>query len=112
MVQDYGAGFTDKDVTLTKNKVIKANTRAFESFGAKLGLLSTISTYSKGLDYVDKEQELLANMTLEDFKTVIAKYINEKNMVYLVVGDKATQFSQVKKLGKPVIELDIYGNKI
>ena len=112
MVQDYGAGFTEKDVTLTQNKVIKANTRAFESFGAKLGLLSNISTYSKDLDYVDKEQELLASMTLEDFKTVINKYINENNMVYLVVGDKATQLSEVKKLGKPVIQLDIYGNKI
>ena len=64
------------------------------------------------MDYVDKEQELLASMTLEDFKTVINKYINENNMVYLVVGDKATQLSEVKKLGKPVIQLDIYGNKI
>jgi zinc protease len=64
------------------------------------------------LDYVDKEQELLAAMTLDDFKTVINKYINETNMVYLVVGDKASQLSEVKKLGKPVIELDIYGNKI
>tara|TARA_B110000967_G_scaffold136310_1_gene139133 strand:- start:789 stop:983 length:195 start_codon:yes stop_codon:yes gene_type:complete len=64
------------------------------------------------LDYVDKEQELLASMTLEDFKTVINKYINENNMVYLVVGDKASQLSEVKKLGKPVIQLDIYGNKI
>tara|TARA_B100000795_G_scaffold239309_1_gene200887 strand:- start:1698 stop:4526 length:2829 start_codon:yes stop_codon:yes gene_type:complete len=112
MVQYYGAGFTDKDVTLTKNKVIKANTRAFESFGAKLSLLSSISTYGKALNYVDKEQELLASMTLEDFKTVINKYIKEQNMVYLIVGDKTSQFSEVKKLGKPVIELDIYGNKI
>jgi zinc protease len=33
-------------------------------------------------------------------------------MIYVVVGDKATQFEEVKKLGKPVIELDIYGNAI
>ena len=36
----------------------------------------------------------------------------EKDMVYVVVGDKDTQFEEVKKLGKNVIELDIYGNKI
>jgi zinc protease len=112
MVQDYGPGFTEEDVALTQNKIVKANTRAFESFRAKLGLLGNISKYSKPLNYVDKEQELLANMTLEDFKTVISTYIDEKNMVYLVVGDKASQFSEVKKLGKNVIELDIYGNKI
>ncbi len=33
-------------------------------------------------------------------------------MIYLIVGDKATQFNEVKKLGKPVVELNIYGNKI
>ena len=112
MVQNYGSGFTEEDVSLTKNKVIKANTRAFESFGAKLGLLSNISKYGKPLNYVDKEQELLNTMTLDDFKSIINTYIDEKKMVYLVVGDKATQFSEVQKLGKPVIELDIYGNKL
>ncbi|MFK5895199.1 MAG: hypothetical protein QM504_18455 [Pseudomonadota bacterium] len=51
-------------------------------------------------------------MTLDDYKKVIATYLQEKDMIYLVVGDKATQLKEVKKLGKPVIELDIYGNKI
>lgn len=110
MVTDYGAGFTEADVELTKNKVVKANTRAFESFGAKLNMLSNISKYNKPLDYVDQEQRLLMNMTLADFKSVIDQYIAEKDMIYLVVGDKTTQFSEVKKLGKSVIELDIYGN--
>ncbi len=110
MVADYGNGFTQEDVELTKNKVIKSNTLAFESFGAKLGLLENISKYGKSLDYVDKEQKLLMQMNLEDFKNTIGTYMDEKEMVYLVVGDKETQFSEVKKLGKPVIELDIYGN--
>ncbi|GEQ86354.1 peptidase M16 [Patiriisocius marinistellae] len=110
MVTNYGNGFTQEDVELTKNKIIKANTRAFESFGAKLGLLGNISKYGKSMDYVDKEQALLMNMNLEDFKNTIEKYIAEKDLVYLVVGDKETQISEVKKLGKPVIELDIYGN--
>ena len=112
MVTDYGPGFTEEDVELTKNKIVKANTRAFESFGAKLGMLSNISKYSKPLNYVDKEQALLAEMSLEDFKATINKYMNEKEMVYLIVGDKKTQLNEVKKLGKNVIELDIYGNKI
>lgn len=112
MVKEYGPGFTQEDVELTKNKIVKANTRAFESFRAKIGLLSNISKYDKPLNYVDKEQALLANMTLEDFKATINKHIAENAMVYLVVGDKATQLSEVKKLGKNVIELDIYGNEL
>jgi zinc protease len=51
------------------------------------------------------------NMELVDFKSTINKYVDEKDMVYLVVGDKATQLEEVKKLGKNVIELDIYGNE-
>jgi zinc protease len=33
-------------------------------------------------------------------------------MIYIVVGDKATQFEEVKKLGKPVVELDYNGNPL
>ena len=51
-------------------------------------------------------------MTLEDYKTIINKYLDEEDMIYVIVGDKATQFEEVKKLGKTIIELDIYGNKI
>jgi len=112
MLKTYGSGFTDNDVTLTKNKIIKANTRAFESFGAKLGMLNRISKYGRSLDYVDQDQELLMNMELVDFKSTINKYVDENDMVYLVVGDKATQLEEVKKLGKNVIELDIYGNEL
>ena len=51
-------------------------------------------------------------MTVDDYKEIISQYINEEDFIYLIVGDKATQFSEVEKLGKPVTELDIYGNKI
>jgi zinc protease len=34
-------------------------------------------------------------------------------MIYLVVGDKATQLEEVKKLGKSkIVQLDIYGNPV
>ena len=112
MVQDYGPGFTEADVALTKNKVVKQNTRAFESFGAKLGILQSISKYGLSKDFVDKEQQLLMNMSLDDFKAVIGDYIQESEMIYVVVGDKATQFEEVKKLGLDVVELDIFGNPV
>ncbi len=52
-------------------------------------------------------------MTLADFKSVIDKYISEDKMIYLIVGDKASQLDEMNKLGKgKVIELDIHANKI
>ncbi len=112
MLQDYSKNFTEADVELTKNKLLKADTRAFESLGAKLGMVRNMSKYDKPSDYAEKDQAELVNMSLEDYKNIINTYLQEKDMIYLVVGDKETQLSEVKKLGKPVIELDIYGNPL
>lgn len=112
MVDDYGLKFSQEDVDLTKNKIVKQNTRAFESFGAKLGILQNVSKYGRPMDYIDQDQQALMSMTLADFRDVINAYINEPDMVYVIVGDKATQLEEVKKMKKNVIELDIFGNPI
>lgn len=112
MVTSYSDGFTEKEVELTKNKVVKANTRAYESLNAKLNMLSNIDTYGKSLDYVNVEQQILMDMELSDFKEIIDKYMVEDEMIYLVVGDKATQMEEVRKLGRKVVELDIFGNPL
>ncbi len=112
MVSNYENDFSDVEVELTKNKILKASTRAYESLGAQLGMLRNISKYNRSHTFTEEDQKELVNMSLEDYKTIIAKYLNEEDMIYVVVGDKATQFEEVKKLGKTVIELDIHGNKI
>ena len=52
-------------------------------------------------------------MTLEDYKQLIAEYMDEGEMIYLVVGDGETQLDEVRKLvmGDPII-LDIKGQPI
>lgn len=112
MLQNYSADFTEADVELTRNKLLKADTRAFESLGAKLGMVQNMSKYDSPSNYAENDQAELVAMTLEDYKKVIDTYMQEKDMIYLVVGDKETQLDEIKKLGKPVIELDIYGNEI
>ena len=112
MVTNYKDDFTDTEVELTKNKILKGNTRAYESLGAQLSILREISKYNKADNFLDNNQDELINMTLADYKAIIDQYLNESEMVYLIVGDKATQFEEVKQLGKPVVQLDIYGNKI
>ena len=112
MIADYAKDFGDTEVELTKNKILKENTRAYESLESKLGILRKVSKFNKSKDYIEKEQQTLMSMDLAEFKRVISSYLKEHEMVYVVVGDKATQFEEVKKLGKPIIELDIYGNPI
>lgn len=112
MLANYATTYSQSDADITENKLLKDNTRAFESLGAKLNLLRTMSEYNKPKTYVEDEQQELIAMTLEDYQAVISKYLQEEDMIYVVVGDKATQFEEVKKLGKPIIELDIYGDEI
>ena len=112
MLTNYQASFTDNEVTLTKNKILKGNTRAFESLRAQLSVLRNISKYNKPDTYIVDEQEELINMTLDDYKTTIKNYLNEEEMIYVIVGDRKTQLGEIEKLGKPIIELDIYGNII
>ena len=112
MIATYAESFGEEEVELTKNKLLKANTRAYESLGAKLTILRNISKYGYEMDYIEKDQEELISMTVEDYKAIINKYLIENDMIYVVVGDKATQWDEVQKLGKTVIELDIFGNPV
>ena len=112
MVVNYANDFTEAEVELTKNKILKGNTRAFESLGAQLGMLRKISKYKLSKTFTEDDQKELINMTLEEYKKIINKYLNEEDMIYVIVGDKSTQFEEVKKLEKTIIELDTYGNKL
>lgn len=111
MVTNYGAEYSAENADMIKKKLIKENTRAFESLGAKLGTLVDISKYGKSKNFVETEQQELVDMSLDDFKAIAAKYLSEPDMIYVVVGDKATQWDEVSKFaGGKIVELDIYGN--
>jgi len=71
-----------------------------------------MSKYNKPASFIVDNQEELVAMSELEFKSIISKYIEENKMIYLVVGDKSTQFKEVRKLNKIVIELDVHGNKI
>ncbi len=113
MIANYGVNFSEADVATTQQKLVKENTRAFESLRAKLGILRNISKYGKSRKYVEEEQQELLAMQLDDFKATADKYLREPEMVYVIVGDKATQLAPVTEFaGGDVTELDIYGNEL
>ncbi|MEQ8547774.1 MAG: pitrilysin family protein [Cyclobacteriaceae bacterium] len=113
MIANYAENFSEEDVEVTRNQLLKGDTRAFESLGAKLNMLHEISKFKKPKNFMEEEQKELTNMTLADYKNIINKYMSDKNMVYLVVGDGESQLEEIKKLGlgDPIL-LDIYGNPV
>jgi len=95
----YREGMSKEDFDFTQSAILKANALRFETLGALLNMLEDISAYSLPLDYVKQEEATVRAMTPESMKELAVKYINPAKMVYVVVGDAATQMKPLKSLG-------------
>jgi zinc protease len=109
----YRNGITLEDLQFTKDALIKSNALRFETIGALRGMLSQIAWYNLPYDFVNDQEEQIFNMTIDEHKNLAQKYINPDKMIYLIVGDKATQMDKLKSLGfgDPIL-LDKDGNNI
>ena len=104
-IAKYKEGITPEDLEFTKNALIKSNARRFETQGSLLGMLQEMSAYDLPADYIEKEEEVVRNMTLEQHRKLAQDYLDESKMAYLVVGDAATQFEQFKNMGFDEVKL-------
>ena len=105
ILDNYAKKFDGNDLEVTKGYTIKSNARAFETLGAKLRMLSNISDLGYDDDYAKKQEKIVKGLTVEDMKTLASKYLRPDQMIYLVVGDAATQLEKLEQLGfgKPVL---------
>lgn len=99
ILRNYGENYSAADLETTKSFLIKSNVRAFETAAAKLGMLENISKYGFKYDYVKDREAIVKAMTVEQIKTLSAKYLDADKMIWLVVGDAKTQLPRLKELG-------------
>ncbi|UCE41819.1 MAG: insulinase family protein [Candidatus Aminicenantes bacterium] len=95
----YREGIAPEDMKFTKDALVKSNARNFETLGALLGILNNIATYNRPDDYIKQREEFVKNLTPEAHKELAQKHIDPDRMIYLVVGDAATQMKALEKLG-------------
>jgi zinc protease len=113
IMTNYNQGFDEEALTNTKSVLSRSNARAFETTNSLMGVLQNISSYDLPKDYVAQQQATLANMTIEQAQQTVAKYMNPDKMIYLIVGDAATQLERVNELGLgKAIVLDTAGNPV
>jgi zinc protease len=105
ILENYGKNYTENDLKITKGFMIKSNARAFETLRSKLYMLRNISNYGYADDYAKQREDIVNAMTVEDIQALAVKYLNPDKMIYLIVGDAATQLEKMEKLGygKPII---------
>lgn len=113
IMASYGENYSNEELQITSNAIIRSNAGKFETIGNLLGMLHDISTYNLPLDYIKKEEQVAETMTLDKAKSIYQNYIQPDKMVYIVVGDARTQFDRMKEagLGEPIM-LDKKGNLI
>lgn len=99
IMEAYPATFSDADLDVTKSFMTKSQTRAFETLGAKLNMLTNISMYGFPADYAQQRSDYVSSVTRPEITALAEKYIRPAAMHYVVVGDAATQLERLGELG-------------
>lgn len=105
ILENYGKNYNANDLEVTKGYMIKSNARAFETLRSKLNMLTNISNYGYADDYAKQREDIVKALTVEDIQALAEKYLKPDKMIYLIVGDAATQLDKLEKLGfgKPIV---------
>jgi zinc protease len=111
IINNYPESYNDEDLETTKNKLIKSNALRFERLSSMINMLDTMSKFKFDDTYIQKEQEVLTSMKLDEAKILAKTRFNGQKMYYVIAGDAKTQLKRISKLGydKPVM-LDRDGN--
>ncbi len=112
-ITKYREGISTEDLQFTKDALIKSNALRFETIAALRGMLGQIAKYNLPYDYVKDQEKQIADMSQDELKNLAQQYLHPDKMIYLIVGDKATQMENLKQLGfgDPIL-LDKDGNRI
>jgi zinc protease len=98
-MEKYRQGLSEADLQFVKDCMLRSSALRFETNEALVGMLSTMTEYGFPEDYIKQENNVIRNMTVEDTKAVAEKYIVPDKMIYVVVGDGATQMKPLEKIG-------------
>ena len=99
ILTDYPETFSAADLDVTKSFLSKSQTRAFETLGAKLNMLTNISMFGFPADYAQQRANYVAGVSQTDIQALARQYIRPNAMNYVIAGDAATQMDRLKELG-------------
>ncbi|MEI6138360.1 MAG: pitrilysin family protein [Mariniphaga sp.] len=98
-VKKYTEGIAKEDLDQVKSTLLKSNSGNFETLPQLNNMLMPIVLYNLPFDYVKQREAIVQKMTPEDHAKISQQFIHPDQMIYLIVGDKATQFDKLKELG-------------
>lgn len=110
-IQEYAEkGIKPEELEFTKVSIGQSDARRYETNSQKAVFLSRILKYDLPATFADEQNKILKDMQAAELNGLSKKYLDVNKMAILVVGDKATIFPALQKLGYEIIELDMDGN--
>jgi len=110
-IENYYNKFDNDDLKFTKESILRSDSINFEKLSSFLGMIQSIGKYNLDLDYVNKRQDIIKNISKEEIVN-LANNLKNQNIVYIVVGDAKTQLDEIKKLGLFNVNLVDYNGSI
>jgi zinc protease len=104
-MKNYREGISGERLASTRNAILGSTARRFESLDALLEMLNNIAAYDLPDDYIRQRESIVREMTVRHHKELAQEYIVPERMVFLVVGDAATQLKPLEELGLGPVEL-------
>ena len=112
-LEDYsGNGMTEDEYAYMQSAIGQRDARAYETPGAKLGLLLQVLRYDLPLDYRKQQKNLMLETDRETLNSLAGRLIDPENMAIVVVGDVPAIRPELESLGIPIKLLDEDGNEI
>jgi len=105
-------GPTDEELVFMKSALGQIDALRYETGFQKAGFIGRILEYNLPADYVDKQNQILKNMSKEELAAFAKKWLNLDKMNILLVGDKEKVMPTLQKFGYEIIELDVDGNPV
>jgi zinc protease len=98
-IERHGPAFDDEDLTATRSFLLRNNAMAFETLEDKLGILRNMSMFGFPADYVLQREAIVRGMSIDRIRELAGRYLTPQSMIWLVVGDAATQQGRLNSLG-------------
>ena len=109
-IKNYGEkGIKPEELTFTKVSIGQSDARRYETNSQKASFLSRILEFNLPANYVEKQNRILNAITQEEVNKLGRKYFDVTKLAILIVGDKATIYPGLQKLGYEIVELDADG---
>jgi zinc protease len=105
-------GITDEELEFMRKSIGQKDARSYETPGQKAGFLRRIVHYNLDKSFVDEQTEIINTISKEEINALAKKYLQDKNLYILVVGDGASNRANLEKLGYDLVELNAKGDVV